>query len=545
MYLRSYGLPLAILSTCVTAFYPYSPKGKAEVEQGDGGATVKRSPFYPWNSQSSGASSSETHGESITLNIRRAARRDITKLRDVLGKRENGYKVEKSDDPSQPGNAAVDQDGTDFSYFTTVQVGSSGTELLMLIDTGAANTWVMGSDCVTKACKAHTTFGKAKSSSHVDSGQQWTVTYGTGSVSGVIVKDTMSIAGFDIPMSFGSASNTTDDFLSYPMDGILGLGRTGSNELAVPTMMDVLARDKKLKTNVLGINLHRHSDGLRDGQITIGDWDKSRFEGDLSWTDSVSEDGLWEIPLDGAGVGGKSAQFSGKSAIIDTGTSYILLPPKDARQLHAQFPKFNEKGETFELPCSSTEPVELTFSGVTYEVSPKDYLGKEVGEGMCKSNIFGHQTAGADQWLLGDSFLKNVYSVFDYDKDRIGFATKASSEKPNSQAKDEKDQSSPTGAQSPTSSSASSPKSTSSNPPSPSLEGLLPPSKSASPSKASSDSTDAASSDGSSVDEASPLNPELGANPQADSDSGALGRNVSLFSSFGGLIVMLIISCVL
>jgi hypothetical protein len=42
----------------------------------------------------------------------------------------------------------------------------------------------------------------------------------------------------------------------------------------------------------------------------------------------------------------------------------------------------------------------------------------------CISNIYGHEVV-QDAWLLGDLFLKNVYTVFDAEEKRIGFAEKA------------------------------------------------------------------------------------------------------------------------
>jgi len=125
--------------------------------------------------------------------------------------------------------------------------------------------------------------------------------------------------------------------------------------------------------------------------------------------------------VDDAGVDDRGCKFTGKTAIIDTGTSFVLMPPDDAKKLLTQIPKAEPSGETFQIPCATTAAIQFTFSGVTYNVSAKDYLGKTVdGGNMCASNIIGRQTFGANQWLMGDAFLKNVYTVFDFTQNRIG-----------------------------------------------------------------------------------------------------------------------------
>lgn len=342
-------------------------------------------------------------------------------IRGTPVRRTNNYNIVTASQPSQSDSMAVHQDGTDYSYFSTLKFGSSSESLYMLVDTGAANTWVMGSDCTTKACIAHNTFGKANSGTLQVTKTPWNVTYGTGKVSGVVVNDTVSMAGFTLPLAFGSASETSDDFLTYPMDGILGLGRSKSNVMGVPTVMETLQSAKLLKANLLGVNLQRNADGAMDGEVNFGTVDSAKFTGSLSYTPSVSHDGLWEVPVDDAGLNDVGCKFSGKTAIIDTGTSFVLMPPDDAKKLLTQIPNTQQNGESFNIPCSTTTAVQFTFSGVTYNVSPKDYLGKSTdGGNMCASNIIGRQTFGANQWLLGDVFLKNVYTVFDFDKNRIG-----------------------------------------------------------------------------------------------------------------------------
>ncbi len=291
----------------------------------------------------------------------------------------------------------------------------------MLIDSGSANTWMFGADCTVEACSKHDRFGPGDSDTLNITSRKWSVTYGTGKVEGIVASDTFAFAGYEVEIGFGLASNASNDFSTYPMDGILGLGRDSSNRLGTPTLMDIMASQQLLKANMFGVHLSRSGDGANDGQITFGAPDSSKFSGDLSYIDGVSTDGLWEIPAEGVAVDGQSLGLTGKTAIIDTGTSYILMPPEDAKALHAKLPGSESRGETFTVPCDINLPVQFIFSGVTYDVSPKDYVGKPDKTGkICSSNIVGHQSFGPDAWLLGDVFLKNVYTVFDFDKDRIG-----------------------------------------------------------------------------------------------------------------------------
>lgn len=292
--------------------------------------------------------------------------------------------------------------------------------MYMLIDTGSANTWVMGQNCKSKSCSIHNLFGPEDSTTLNVTTDDWSLSYGTGTVSGVVASDTVTFANFSMDMGFGLASVASDDFNNYPMDGILGLGRATSNELGVPTVMDVLMKQGKLEQNIVGIHINRASDNTKDGEITFGGVDTGKFSGEIGYT-KVSNVAAWEIPVDDAFVNGNACGFSSKSAIIDTGTSYILMPPSDAAKVHSLIPGSAGSGETYTVPCGSTANVQVSFSGVKYSISPKDYVGKTTSGSTCNSNIIGHQAFGSNDWILGDVFLKNVYVVFDYDQAQIGF----------------------------------------------------------------------------------------------------------------------------
>ena len=327
-----------------------------------------------------------------------------------------------SNDPGKPDAIAIDQDGSDFSYFSVLNFGSDAKEFYMLIDSGSANTWVMGSACTSHACQIHNTFGPADSKTLTTTSQHWQLAYGTGQVEGVLAKDKVAFANYTLSLEFGLATNASDDFNNYPMDGILGLGPSDSNELDTPSVMETLDKQSNLMSNVIGVHLSRAVDNTKDGELTIGGIDHTRFNGKLSYT-KINVADTWQIPIDDMIVGGNACNLQGKSAIIDTGTSYILMPPSDAATVHAQIPGSVANNGQYTLPCGSTTTVEVAFSGVKYAISPADYVGKSTG-GLCSSNIIGQQAFGPNQWIMGDTFLKNVYTVLDFDNNRIGFGTK-------------------------------------------------------------------------------------------------------------------------
>ncbi|KAJ4994275.1 eukaryotic aspartyl protease [Stagonosporopsis vannaccii] len=386
----------AALWPTVTAFYPY---------QYDDGSTTA-------SSSRRSARISKASSTPITLPLRRVP----TSLRS----RQNAYNIVDSKDPSQENSVAIDQDGSDLSYMVAVSIGDSKEEYHLLLDSAASNTWVMGQDCKSDACGTHTTFGSGDSSSLKTQDAPFSVTYGTGSVSGTLATDTLHIGSLSPTVSFGLATNVSNEFKSYPMDGILGIGR-GDVVKGTAQLMDVLKSSNLINAKLYGIHLSRARDGLNDGELNLGEVNTARIAGDVNWLDCVPNDtGFWEIPVADATVNGKPVGLSGKQGIMDTGTSYILMPPADALAIHSQIPGYAQAGETFSVPCDTDAALQFVFGKQAYNISTADWLGGKLDSGLCRSNIVGRQTFNASQWLIGDVFLKNVYAVFDFDGSRVG-----------------------------------------------------------------------------------------------------------------------------
>lgn len=103
----------------------------------------------------------------------------------------------------------------------------------------------------------------------------------------------------------------------------MGLGFSNGSQQRVRTIMDNLVDNGFIKAKLFGIALSRHTDPVNDGVINFGGIDSGLFEGDLTFSPSVSQDGLWELAVDDAGVDGNTMLFSGRTAVIDSGTSLV------------------------------------------------------------------------------------------------------------------------------------------------------------------------------------------------------------------------------
>lgn len=336
-----------------------------------------------------------------------------------MGKRQNLYRTVKPAEVSHTNTAGIYQDGSDFSYFIQAGFGSDGKKMFMLIDTGAATTWVMGSDCVSEACTLHESFGPDDSTTYEADPTGFSVTYGSGSVKGTKATDSITIADMVLDQyQFGVVNHTSDDFNYFPFDGILGLSLANGH---TDNFLKAVMGEDLLDRGLFCVFLSRSGDGPNTGEISFGSCNPDKYTGDFTYTKVGSDNGDWAIPLDSLTYDGKKAGDEKRLAYIDTGTSYVFGPRKDVKAFHDHIPgaSSSDDGTTWKVPCDSNKTVAYTFSGVSYNVSPHDWMSSPDSNGTCTSNIYGHEVVrGA--WLLGDLFLKNVYAAFDADKNRIG-----------------------------------------------------------------------------------------------------------------------------
>ncbi|OJA08498.1 hypothetical protein AZE42_11470 [Rhizopogon vesiculosus] len=146
--------------------------------------------------------------------------------------------------------------------------------------------------------------------------------------------------------------------------------------------------------------------------------------GSIEYIDIPETPSYWYLPLD---LQGSSITItSGTTAAIDTGTTNIGGPASSIEAIYANIPDSQPATGEWEgyytYPCSTTVNVELSFGGSTWSTSPADFAFSRTTS--TSTECLGTDTDPA--WIIGDAFLKNVYSVSCYNPASVGFANLSS-----------------------------------------------------------------------------------------------------------------------
>jgi hypothetical protein len=345
--------------------------------------------------------------------------------------------------PSEIDALGLDIQASDAGYMATVQIGTPPRDFLILMDSGSADFWVgaegcqssiiQGAVCVSDSDQLafatliplyvqgnHTFLGTQSSSSFVDTQKSFQVTYGSGAVSGNIVQDNLAFAGFQLPgHTFGVALTEDDQFTAAPFDGLMGLAKSDPlSHQNTPTPIESLAATGSIDP-IVSYKISRLADQKNDGEIMFGGLDITKFNPVTTVTlNNVNQNGFWEASLDSATVDGQQLGFTGRTAILDTGTTLLAVPPADAQTIHQAIPGAQSDGNGgFTVPCTLTSSLALSFGGTSFAIDPRDLTFEPVDPtnltGDCVSGISSVQIGSSNEWLAGDVFLKNVYFTTD------------------------------------------------------------------------------------------------------------------------------------
>ncbi|KAG2110606.1 aspartic peptidase domain-containing protein [Suillus discolor] len=377
-------------------------------------------------------------GQSIPLVRRAQPERTVAEWetwakneREVLTAKYGGNMEKRS-----TGTNLLTNQNADSSYFGTVAIGTPPVSFNVILDTGSSDLWVADQACTT-GCSKIQLYDDLSSSTFHNLSEPFNIQYGSGAAEGTLGQDIVQMAGFSVPNQvFAAVTQVTSGLLEPPVSGLLGLGWQSIASSKATPFWQTLASSGAWSDPVMAFQLTRFMNGSNvnteepGGSFTMGFVNSSLYTGSIDYQAIPTVPSYWILPMASLTVQGSSISIpSGSSSYsaIDTGTTLIGGPSSVIQSIFAQIPGSqpgtgNWQGY-YTYPCTTAVNVAISFGGPSWPISPADFQLTKISSSQCVGAFFELNTGGtAPNWIVGDTFLKNVYSVFRYNPAAVGFA---------------------------------------------------------------------------------------------------------------------------
>ncbi|CCX33774.1 aspartic peptidase domain-containing protein [Pyronema domesticum] len=308
-------------------------------------------------------------------------------------------------------------------YFSEISIGNPPQDFKVVLDTGSSNLWVPSQQCGSIACYLHSKYDSSASKTYKSNGTSFEIRYGSGSLSGFVSRDDVTIGDIHIKDQL-FAEATSEPGLAFAFgrfDGILGLGYERISVNGIPPPFYNMVEQKLVDEPVFAFYLGTTE---QQSEATFGGIDKSHYTGELIKL-PVRRKAYWEVDFDAITFGDQVAKLENTGAIVDTGTSLIALPTTIAELLNAEIGAKKSWNGQYTVECSARDSLpDLTFTltGHNFTIGPYDYI-LEV-QGSCISAFMGMDFPEpvGPLAILGDAFLRRWYSVYNLGDNSVGLA---------------------------------------------------------------------------------------------------------------------------
>ncbi|AOW06956.1 YALI0F10549p [Yarrowia lipolytica CLIB122] len=328
-------------------------------------------------------------------------------------------------------------------YSAKVQVGSPEQEFVVQVDTGSSDLWLYDSSdlCIGGGCKQYGLFNTNASSTFKDIlPGKFGISYGDGSYAkGDWAEDTVTIQGVKIPkQQFGLAKNTT------ATPAILGIGLTGLE--AAEKEYNNVPKSLYLNGDIGSYTYSLYLDDLEatQGSILFGGIDKSHFSGPLKTVPLISSYAFWvtlsrlDIKSETRNKTVNALDVPGQ-VLLDSGTTLTYLPTISYETILQDWgididPDYGAIVPEYKLQKLQDEYLEYNLQGAKIKVSAAQlfapaYTGDDLNTVAIYPNgqkAYGFLVApngnSTEGLILGDSFLRSAYVVYDLPNLQISLA---------------------------------------------------------------------------------------------------------------------------
>eukprot|EP00929_Paragymnodinium_shiwhaense_P001031 TRINITY_DN101251_c0_g1_i1.p2 TRINITY_DN101251_c0_g1~~TRINITY_DN101251_c0_g1_i1.p2 ORF type:complete len:440 (+),score=123.86 TRINITY_DN101251_c0_g1_i1:89-1408(+) len=315
------------------------------------------------------------------------------------------------------------------AYYGQVEVGNPRQSFTVVFDTGSGNLMLPSTYCQTQACTMHKRFDPKKSSTLEDiqadgsvskkggARDEITVTFGTGEISGVFMRDDVCIGGLCANVHFvGATQESNDPFTSFQFDGVLGLALPEMAQGPEFSVMDNLVSGKALRDPVFSVFLS--DSDMEASEITFGGLKEEHMASKMFYMPVSRKTGYWQVQIEDITINNKKQSLCSDCQVaVDTGTSQLAGPTDVINTLSG---KLNVQSD-----CSNFDSLpDLGFvmGENILNLKPDDYVDK--GPNGCEVSLMSLDVPppNGPLFVFGDPFLRKYYTTYDRANNRVGFA---------------------------------------------------------------------------------------------------------------------------
>ncbi|KAL8730337.1 MAG: hypothetical protein Q9166_004102 [cf. Caloplaca sp. 2 TL-2023] len=341
----------------------------------------------------------------------------------------------------------------DLQYLANISIGTPPQPFIVQIDTGSSDLWNL------EATDRHDSDDEEGSITATSDSEDFDIQYGDGSMyAGILVSDTITIGNASLENgTFGLVRRSSDvpgsASSGYTTNGVWGISFDDSQSEVVEgdsegyTGIVALMKQEGLISR-MAYSLWLNDPDATAGSILFGGVDPAKYNPPLIGLPIVPQSGRQRISSMNVEFTSLTLNANGKtsvlqddvvrSAILDSGTTGTILPNDLAKTFLEYFGAVTDPNIPRPLVACSLANADAEFvyqfggsSGPKISIPVADLINPHIefsdGSGLqfrdgSDACILGVQGADVDFLLLGDTFLRSAYVVYDLESKQIALA---------------------------------------------------------------------------------------------------------------------------